>query len=238
MPDYGKLNQQYFASVLERDEPGGPMWALNLMKYRSAAQYEDGRETTLTGQEADDAYTPTEQLAAVGARLIMAGQVVHQLVGDDTVWDRIGIAQYPTRAALIEMSMRDDFQEAHHHKEAGMDFTIVMPTFPYVDDPIPPQHSGVDDDVKLLLQVVMDPVDPEFAAEVDSVRVGRFWVEDRMIGDDRTFGEARFDLIGPAAVDELVARGTERDDASYVVIAEMFIDDVARSLTAPDRVLP
>ena len=52
MPRYGTLNSDYLASWFERDEPGGPMWALNLMKYREWAEYADGRETNLTGAEA------------------------------------------------------------------------------------------------------------------------------------------------------------------------------------------
>ena len=37
------------ASWFQRDEPGGPMWALNLMKYRDCAGYVNGRDTSLTG---------------------------------------------------------------------------------------------------------------------------------------------------------------------------------------------
>lgn len=48
MPRYGVLNDAYVGSWLQRDEPGGPMWALNLMKYRPVADYRDGQETSLT----------------------------------------------------------------------------------------------------------------------------------------------------------------------------------------------
>ncbi|WP_419849099.1 hypothetical protein [Candidatus Poriferisocius sp.] len=58
MPRYGVLNDAYLGSWLQRDEPGGPMWALNLMKYRPVADYRDGRETSLSGIEADDVYSP------------------------------------------------------------------------------------------------------------------------------------------------------------------------------------
>ena len=71
MPRYGKLNSAYLASWLERDEPGGPMWALNLMKYREWADYADGRQTDLSGAEADEVYLPHEHLAAVGSRIIL-----------------------------------------------------------------------------------------------------------------------------------------------------------------------
>ncbi|MCP4963405.1 MAG: hypothetical protein GY925_29570, partial [Actinomycetia bacterium] len=130
MARYGTVNSDYIASWFQRDEPGGPMWALNLMKYRERAEYADGRETTLTGVEADDVYAPHEHLRKVGSRIIMMAPVVHQLVGDDTVWDRIAIAQYRDRMAMVEMSSSEDFEEAGEHKDAGMAFTIVMATFP------------------------------------------------------------------------------------------------------------
>ena len=237
MPRYGALNDAYVASWFEREEPGGPMWALNLMKYRAVADYGDGRTSTLTGVEADDVYAPHEQLKAVGARIILVAPVVHQLLGDDTEWDRIAIAQYPYRAAIAEMTMREDFQESHVHKDAGMEFTIVMATFPAEDDPIPPQASGADSDQLLLLQVVADASYPDLAEAIESTRIGRFWVEDRFLGDHRTFAEARFDLISPATAQELAAGGTTHDEANYAVIADPLLDDVARSLTDPTRVL-
>ena len=237
MPRYGTMNHAYLATWFERDDPGGPMWALNLMKYRTVAEYEDGRATTRSGAEADDLYAPHEPLAAVGSRVVLVAPVVHQLVGDRTVWDRVAIAQYATRMAMVEMNMREDFQEAHVHKDAGMEFTIVMATFPRDDDPVPPQESGAEPGRLLLLQVVADADRPDMAADIESTRIGRFRVEDRFLGDHRTFAEARFDLITRATADALVARGVTHDETDYVVIADPVIDEVARSLTDPSRVL-
>ena len=41
-PRYGIQNVDYIASFFERDDPGEPMWALNLMKDREVADYADG----------------------------------------------------------------------------------------------------------------------------------------------------------------------------------------------------
>ena len=237
MPRYGELNQPYVASWFARDEPGGPMWALNLMKYREQAEYADGRKSSISGMEADDVYAPHEHLRKVGSRLIMMAPVTHQLVGDAHVWDRIAIAQYRDRMAMIEMSSNSDFQKDEDHKEAGMDFTIVMATFPVGDDPVPPQGSGADDDRLMLLQVVADASTLDIAADVDSVRIGRFEIEDRIIGDDRTFAEARYDLISRDVAERLVAQGSAHNDTDYVVIADPAFDDIARSLTDTSKVL-
>ena len=237
MPRYGTLNSDYLASWFERDEPGGPMWALNLMKYREWAEYADGRETNLTGAEADDVYLPHEHLAAVGSRIILIAPVVQHLRGDDHRWDRIAIAQYRDRMAMIEMNASKEFQVAEQHKDAGMDFTIVMATFPGDADPVPAQESGTDDDRLLLLQVVGDPDAPDLAERIGATRIGRFRVEDRIIGDHRAFAEARFDLISPDAAAELAGRPFVFDDAGYALIADPTMDEVARSLTDRTAVL-
>ncbi len=237
MPRYGEINNDYFASLFTREEPGGPMWALNLMKYRDQADYTDGRESTISGQEADDEYAPHEHLAAVGSRLIMIAPVVHQLVGDDWKWDRIAIAQYRDRMAIVEMNSNKEFQADEKHKEAGMDFTIVMATFPADGEPVPPQQSGADGDQLMLLQVVGDETAPDMADGIESTRIGRFTIEARLIGDDRSFSEARYDLISPAVAEELAARDYVTDDSNYVVIADPATDDIARSLTDPTKVI-
>ena len=237
MPSYGAINSDYISSWFQRAEPGGPMWALNLMKYREQAEYADGRDTGLTGIEADDVYAPHEHLRKVGSRLIMVAPVIHQLVGDDTRWDRIAIAQYRDRMAMVEMSSSEDFAEAGAHKEAGMDFTIVMATFPSDGEPVPPQVSAADGDRLLLLQVVADAAAPDTADGIESKRIGRFWIEDRFLGDERTFAEARYDLISPTTARELAACDYVNDPANYVVIADPAMDEIARSLTDPTQVL-
>lgn len=237
MPRYGKLNQDYVASWFQREEPGGPMWALNLMKYRERAEYADGRESELSGAEADEVYAPHEHLREVGSRIILVGNVIHHLAGDDWKWDRIAIAQYRDRIALAEMSGKSDFQTDEKHKEAAMDFTLVMASFPVEDHPTPPQQSAAGNDRLLLFQVVGDTSAPDLAADVESTRIGRFWIEDRIIGDDRTFVEARYDLVSPAVADELAARDHVTDSTRYALVVDPMMDEVARSLSDPTQVL-
>jgi len=89
----------------------------------------------------------------------------------------------------------------------------------------------------MLLQVVADASTLDIAADVDSVRIGRFEIEDRIIGDDRTFAEARYDLISRDVAERLVAQGSTHNDTDYVVIADPAFDDIARSLTDTSKVL-
>ena len=65
---YGTLNREYGMKMATMPpEDDGPVWMVNLMKYREVADYADGRESTISGRDADDAYSPLDSLAAVGA---------------------------------------------------------------------------------------------------------------------------------------------------------------------------
>jgi hypothetical protein len=48
------------------------------------ACYEDGRETELTGREADELYALLEFLQAIGAQVAFVAHVETTLIGDDT----------------------------------------------------------------------------------------------------------------------------------------------------------
>lgn len=67
-------------------EQDGPVWMVNLMRYRDRADYADGRDTELTGREADDLYAPLDVLADIGAQVVFFGDVTDQLLGDGPPW--------------------------------------------------------------------------------------------------------------------------------------------------------
>jgi uncharacterized protein (DUF1330 family) len=154
---YGTPNVEYAMSMaMMLPEDDGPVWMVNLMKYREVADYADGRESAISGRDADDAYSPLDSLAAVGAAPVFFGDVDQQLLGDATTWDRIGVVKYPTRRAFIDMQSLPSFQKSHHHKDAGMESTIVIGTQP-MEMPTPPEgfeqadwadvpHPPTDDD--------------------------------------------------------------------------------------------
>ncbi|WP_394941567.1 hypothetical protein [uncultured Ilumatobacter sp.] len=154
---YGTPNVEYAMSMaMMLPEDDGPVWMVNLMKYREVADYADGRESAISGRDADDAYSPLDSLAAVGAAPVFFGDVDQQLLGDATTWDRIGVVKYPTRKAFIDMQSLPSFQKSHHHKDAGMESTIVIGTQP-MEMPTPPEgfeqadwadvpHPPTDDD--------------------------------------------------------------------------------------------
>lgn len=218
-PRYGQIDRDYgmrLATTAPADD--GPVWMVNLMSYRDTADYADGRESTITGREADDRYTPLGPLAAVGAEVVFVADVCDQLLGGAPRWDRVAVVKYPTRRSFVEMQQRPDFQELHEHKDAGMARTIVMGTRPmpafdatgveqvaWADVPHP--TTDADGDV-MVIHVLRfhDEVGAQTPDDMDAytrhaaVVAGRhggriagwFEVEGTIIGDGRRWDQVRF----------------------------------------------
>lgn len=222
-PAYGTPNFEMLGRWMHLDpKDDGPFWALNLMKYREVAQYEDGTPG-ISGREADDAYAPLGPLAAVGATPVFLGDVVRQPMGDPT-WDRVGIVRYPSRAAFFAMQQRDDFKAQHVHKEAGMDVTIVMSC-------LPTSHA-VEAAVGGALALVVERGEGDATGAVaDTSEVAVFAVEGVIVGDERSFDRARFLRANDdAAIAALVAAARTSDEA-HVLVLHPTVDRLVQSIS-------
>ena len=101
----------------------GPISMVNLLKFKDKATYQDGRETELTGQEAYALYSRgvMKTLATVGGKLVFSGDVSRLMLGEvEDLWDTVAIAQYPSRAAMLEMMQLPEYQEISVHRSAGL----------------------------------------------------------------------------------------------------------------------
>lgn len=228
---YGTVDEEY-ANRLATTPPeaDGPVWMVNLMKYRDVAEYEDGRATTISGREADDTYAPVEEIAAVGAEIVFFAEVDTQLLGDAPVWDRIAVVKYPTRRSFMEMQVRPDFRAKHLHKDAGMEQTIVMGCQPFAAPEIPEPadwdgvpHPPTPDDAPVVVLHVLRFVDGGIAdmtsyqnlagsvAVPHGLRIaGWFGVEGTIIGDGRRWDQARFNTFPSRAAFMAVALDPNR----------------------------
>lgn len=103
--------------------PEGPIFMVNLLKFKDKAEYEDGRECSLTGKEAYMIYgrAVSEILLKFGGKAIFAGDVTFLTLGQvEELWDEVAIAMYPQRADMVRMSMSAEWQEAAVHRTAGL----------------------------------------------------------------------------------------------------------------------
>jgi uncharacterized protein (DUF1330 family) len=223
-PRYGQVDREYGMRLATTPpDEDGPVWMVNLMKYREVADYSDGRQAAISGKEADDAYAPLESLAAIGAKPVFFGDVDQQLLGDAPIWDRIGVVKYPTRRSFIDMQARPEFKVAHEHKDAGMEQTIVMGCQPMPYPVAPPgvesvdwadvPHPPTDDDGPVMVLHVIRFHDAEAAhvtptemeaytsaAAVAAARhggrvAGWFAVEGTIVGDGRAWHQVRFNAF-------------------------------------------
>ena len=107
---------------------------VNLLKFKGKAEYEDGRQTDLTGQEAYQIYAKEVQghLQKVGGKLIFSGQVSRLMLGEvEELWDWIAIAEYPSRKAMRSMIMDKDYRNSEEHRSAGLAGQLNIETKPH-----------------------------------------------------------------------------------------------------------
>ena len=108
-----------------------PIHMVNLLKFKEKAEYEDGRETTLTGAEAYAIYGAEVQahLAKVGGKGIFSGRVSRLMLGEvEDLWDMVAIAMYPSKKAMLTMISDPEYAESAKHRTAGLEGQLNIET--------------------------------------------------------------------------------------------------------------
>ena len=108
-----------------------PIFMVNLLKFKQKAEYPDKRETNLTGEEAYAIYGQEvmEHLSKVGGKPIFGGNVDRLMLGEvEDLWDKIAIAMYPSRKAMLEMIMDPDYIKSAQHRVAGLEGQLNIET--------------------------------------------------------------------------------------------------------------
>ncbi len=103
--------------------PEGPIYMVNLLKFKPIAEYEDGRETSLTGREAYALYEKgvTELLQQFGGFGAFFADVERLVLGEvEDLWDVVAIAVYPSRQAMMDMMQSGEMKEISPHRSAGL----------------------------------------------------------------------------------------------------------------------
>jgi uncharacterized protein (DUF1330 family) len=106
-------------------EPGpeGPIYMVNLLKFKEKAEYADGRETELTGEQAYAIYGAgvSKLLAEFGGAAMFSANVERLMLGEvEELWDKVAIAMYPSRSAMMDMMRSPKMQEIGVHRAAGL----------------------------------------------------------------------------------------------------------------------
>ena len=108
---------------------GQPIFMLNLLKFREKAEYEDGRETELTGRQAYAIYgkNTADIVRGLGGQVIFGGIARNMLIGQiDQLWDQVAIVEYPSMGTMAEMMRMPKYQQGHPHRNAGLEGQLLI----------------------------------------------------------------------------------------------------------------
>ena len=109
----------------------GPVVMLNLLKFKEHAENGEVSGAEAYGRYGDAA---VEMIEARGGKVLWAGRGEQILIGDATEdWDAVLLVQYPNRKAFIEMVTAPEYDEAHKHREQGLERTVVVACSPTID---------------------------------------------------------------------------------------------------------
>ena len=100
-----------------------PIAMINLLKFKEKAEYEDGRDTDLTGEQAYAIYGKevVEHLKKVGGKISFGGSINRLMLGGvEELWDTTFIAKYPSKKAMLKMITDPDYLESNKHRVAGL----------------------------------------------------------------------------------------------------------------------
>jgi uncharacterized protein (DUF1330 family) len=116
------IDPEHIKKMMEKG-PDGAVFMINLLTFKDKAEYEDRRETTLTGRAAYAIYgkAVADILPKFGGRFFLAADVTFLALGQvEELWDEVAIAVYPERSAMLKMSMSEEWQAAGVHRAAGL----------------------------------------------------------------------------------------------------------------------
>lgn len=101
----------------------GPICMVNLLKFKEKAEYEDGRDTDLTGREAYALYEEgvKKLLQEIGGGIGFEGEVERLALGEvEELWDVVALAVWPSRGAMFQVMQSPDMQAISVHRSAGL----------------------------------------------------------------------------------------------------------------------
>jgi uncharacterized protein (DUF1330 family) len=115
-------NDEQLAGFLNEPQTG-PIYMVNLLKFRDRAEYPDGSDADLTGREAYARYAEavTRLVIDLGGGFVFMGDVSRLMLGEvEELWDQVAIAWYPSRQAMLDMMRSEAYQSIHVHRDAGL----------------------------------------------------------------------------------------------------------------------
>jgi uncharacterized protein (DUF1330 family) len=108
------------------NDHGKPISMVNLLKFKEKAEYPEDHELhgkEMSGAEAYAIYGAevTKLVIGLGGEMRFFGEVQRLMLGEvEELWDQVAIATYPSRQAMVDMMMSEEYNAIHAHRDAGL----------------------------------------------------------------------------------------------------------------------
>jgi uncharacterized protein (DUF1330 family) len=112
----------------------GEVVMINLLHF---ARSDEARDPGASGAGAYREYSDqvVKMVESRGGKVIWTGRPENVLIGDSEAddWDLVALVSYPSRAAFIDMVTSPKYEEAHTHRERGLDRTVLLACEPVLN---------------------------------------------------------------------------------------------------------
>ncbi len=102
---------------------------LNLLKFKKFADYGDATDKTLSGSEAYMRYAVevAKLIDNTGGKIVFEGVTNTLVIGNGELeWDVVGLVEYPTTDAFLNMIATEEYQKIHIHRDAGLEHQLLV----------------------------------------------------------------------------------------------------------------
>ena len=118
-----KPNKAQFLELMAAPDEG-PVVMLNLLKFKESAGSGAGSGASEYAKYGDAA---VQMVEARGGKVLWMGRADQILIGDAAEgWDSVALVQYPSRKAFVEMVSTPEYEQAHEHRESGLERTVLI----------------------------------------------------------------------------------------------------------------
>ena len=116
-------NKQQFLDLVESPDDE-PVVMLNLLKFKPAAEGSDDSGASEYAKYGDSVVQMVEDR---GGKVLWMGRADQTLIGDPSEsWDSVALVEYPSRKAFIDMVSTTEYEQAHEHRESGLERTVLI----------------------------------------------------------------------------------------------------------------